>query len=93
MPYARVDSTTRASSSPRPSKRLYDKVFLPALTLQELTNRVSFSGLGLGLIMHIPLFRPDERFEKWRYVPAPATIGNSSHFGRVGLPLSHNLAV
>ena len=63
--------------------------FLPALTLQELTNRVSFSGLGLGLIIHIrvPLLRPDERFEKWRYVPAPATIGNSSHYGRVGLPL------
>ena len=43
------------------------KRFLPALTLQELTNRVSFSGLCLGLIIHIPLFRPDERFEKWRY--------------------------
>ena len=47
---------------------------LPALNLQELTSSTvsygTFTGRDLRLVIHIPLYRPDARFEKWRYVPA-----------------------
>ena len=90
---------------PEALSRLYDeacqkasaKGLRPALTLQELTSSEvsygTFTGRDLRLVIHIPLYLPADRFERWRYVPAPVTIGNSSHYGRVGLPPRPLLAV